>query len=426
MPDETTTIAPEAPVAPATPPAAPAAPDKSSTAPPAPKSGSTPVDKGPAAPPPKPGSAKERMFEELRKKYDTAATAEPVDKPEDKPGKPGEAGPEPGAAPEDKAGAKPEDKKKVSPWKLVDEYKARAATLETEIANLKKTIPDPKEKEQLTTKLTEAEKRLNELDEHMRFVDYSKSREYREKYQQPYEDQWKRAMADLSEITLIDADSGKERAMSPQDMLELVNMPLQSARARANEIYGDLADDVMAHRKELRRLFDEQSRALENARKNGKEREEQLARQRTEFQEQVTRHITEAWTKANDSFLNDEKRGQFFKPVEGDDEGNKRLTKGYEMADKAFTVNPLDPRLTPQQREEIVRLHAAVRNRSAAFGRLLYQHEQTIAELKTAKDELAKYKEAQPPAAQGSREPAAPVSGSARDQVMAGLRKYAH
>ena len=49
-----------------------------------------------------------------------------------------------------------------------------------------------------------------------------------------------------------------------------------------------------------------------------------------------------------------------------------------------------------------------------------------LADYKALQAELSKFKGAQPPAATGSREPSVPASGSAREQVMSGLRKYAH
>lgn len=424
MPDAPA-VAPEAPTA-----AAPAAP---AAAPPVPEIHVTPttvVDQGPAQPPPKPGSARDKMFGELRKKAaasETPPAAKPVDKSKDQPQRPGEAPAEPGTETAPKAGAAAEDKKKANPWKLVDQYKSRATQLETEIAQLRKSVPDPKSLESEKARIAAMEKRAQELEEEIRFTNYAKSQEYQEKYQKPYEEQWKRAMNDLSELTLRDADTGEERPITPKDLLDLVNKPLQEARARANELYGDFADDVMAHRKEIRRMFDEQNRALEEARKNAQSREEQIQRQFSEVREKMTQHITETWQKANDFFVKDEKRGHLFRPADGDEEGNQRLAKGYEMADKAFSVNPLDPRLTPEQRADIVKLHAAVRNRAAAFGRLLFQHEKLQADLKAAKDELDKYRGVQPPAASSGKPPeSAAGPGSAHDQIFGSLRKLAH
>ena len=410
------TAAPAAPASP--PPAAPnAAPAIHVTPPPA---GSDP---GPVAEA-KPGSAKDRLFGELRKKADSRQEAEAakpavakaetkVEEGDPEPAPDGEAAP---AAP-----AAGDKKTKVSPWKLVDEHKAARLKAETELAELRKTIVDPNKFKELETKAEAAERRAKELDEEIKFHDYRKSSEFAEKYQKPYEEAWKKHMADLGELTVTDPATGNDRPLAPQDLLELVNLPLKEAKAKAMETFGDFADEVMGARKEIRSLFEAQTKALEDARKTGGERQAQMKAQ----QQQLGNQIGEMWKQANDLVLKDEKVGKYFQPVEGDEEANTRLKKGYEIADQAFSKSPLDPSLTPEQRQEVVRLHSAVRNRAAAFGRLTYQNERLTTEITALRAELAKYKELQPGAGEGKG--AAPEGHtSAHDSVFAALRKYAH
>lgn len=320
----------------------------------------------------------------------------------------------------------PADKKKLSPWKLVDEHKAARLKAETELAELRKTMVDPVKVKETEERAAKIEARAKELEDHIRFVDYSKSQEYNDKYEKPYQDQWTKAMSELGELTIADPNTGQERAIAPTDILELVNMPLKDARARAVEQFGDFADDVMAQRKEIRNLFDAKSKALEEARKSGAER---MTKQQQEFQvrqEALGKEIKTTWAQANESAAKDEKFGKFFTQVEGDEEGNTRLKKGFEIADKAFSVSPLDPRLTPEQRAEVVRLHSAIRNRAAAFGRLSYQNEKLVGEVAALKAELDKFKGVQPGAGEGQRDRPEAATGSARDQVFGALQKLAH
>lgn len=386
------------------------------------------IDKGPAPAPVKKGSAMDEMRQSLRKKAGMEPEPKPAATAKESPPS-GESATPPAAETDTTPGEAPpapEKKGKVSPWKLVDEYKGRAAALEKELAEAKKAVVDPKEKEELTSKLTAAEKRRQELEEEIKYVNYSKSQEFKDKYQKPYEDAWSKAMADLGELTVAD-ETGTERPIAPQDMLALVNMTLKEAKAKAMEMFGDFADDVMAHRKEIRNLFDAQNKALEEARKSAGTRDEQRQRELAEFRQQTRKQIQEVWAEANKQALADEKYSQYFKPIEGDEEGNNRLKRGYELADKAFSAPNLeDPRLKPEQRAEIIKLHAAIRNRSAAFGRTLYQLEKSQAEIAALKAEIAKYKKAEPGQGEGSRETAPAHSASARDSIMAGLRKYAH
>ena len=396
----------------------------------------------------KPGSAKSKMFDDLRKKADPnykAPEAKPDDKIPDakKPDEKTNSAPAPdaeGEQGEDAAGddkAKPapaadgkDDKKpKVKPWDLLKAEKARAAELEGRLAETeKRAIPEAKWKER-EAEMETKQKRLDELEEEIRYVNYSKSKEFQEKYQQPYRAAWDRAMGELGELQIQETNAegdavGEARAVTPNDILELVNMPLGKAFEAARAKFGDLAPEVMAHRKEIRKLADEQGMALETARKSTGEREKEMTAKQQKEQSEITDHVKSTWSKTNEEVTADPKYGKFFTPVDGDQEGNQRLAKGYEMADRAFAENPFAPGLTGEQRAAIVKRHAAVRNRSAAFGRLVLENgkkEARIAELQKLVDE---YKGSEP-ARDGSKKPNQPVKRSAKDGLFDELRKLA-
>ena len=322
------------------------------------------------------------MFNDLRKKAGVEEDAPPAAAQRSEPKPEGDAPPDSGDAPVPQAadsGDKP--KGKVSPWKLVDEHKAARLKAETELSELRKTLPDPIKFKEVEERAKTLEKQYQEAQEQLRFDNYAKSDEFKEKYQKPYEESWKRWMGELGELTVQDDASGQERPLSPSDILDLVNMPLQKAREQAEATFGSFANDVMSARKEIRGLFESQNKALADAKASGAERETKMQQASRERQESLSKEITTTWAKANEMAVADEKFGKFFKPVEGDSEGNTRLTKGFEIADRAFSVNPLDPRLTPEQRAQVVQLHSAVRNRAAAFGRLSYQNEKLSNEL---------------------------------------------
>ena len=105
--------------------------------------------------------------------------------------------------------------------------------------------------------------------------------------------------------------------------------------------------------------------------------------------------------------------------------GNQRLAKGFELADRAFSENPLAPNLTAEQRRSIVERHAAVRNRAAAFGRLVYQNDQLTTERDALKKELAEFKSTVPGTAgsEGAPPSGTEVKGYAR--LRQGLEKIA-
>jgi hypothetical protein len=324
------------------------------------------------------------------------------------------------AAPDPKTG-KPA---KVNPWKLVDEYKAKNAKLEADLVESGKRGIPKDQWEQAQAKSAAIEKRNKELEDHIRYVDYTKSQEFKDKYQQPYEQSWSRAMKDLKEVTIEDGEGGG-RLMNSEDLLNLVNLPLQKARAEAERLYGPLANDIMNHRNEIRRLFDEQSEALEKAKTDGSVREKERSERMQKERGELTTGIRETWSKTNDAITKDEKYGKFFVPVEGDEQGNQRLAKGFGLADRAFSENPLTPGLTPEQRRGIVERHAAVRNRAAAFGRLVYQNEQQAAELKSLKKELEEFKGTVPGTSGSSSAAASATEAKGFSRIRASLQKIA-
>jgi len=387
----------------------------------------------PAAPvePPttaKPGTAKESVFKSIRAKAEAAENTPP---PTTKPATPSAEPPKPAAAAP--ATAKPADapkddeppkdlppEKKASPWKLVKEKEARIKELEAKAAELDKLKITPERQKQIDA----LEAKAKALEEEIRFADYTKSDDYKENYLKPYEQSWHRALTDLNELTVTGPD-GQERPIGEQDILELVNMPLQQARAAAEEKFGVFANDVMQHRKEIRQLAEKHNAAIEEARTKGAERDKLRQQEFEQRNATMNTEIMDNWTKANEKVLSHEKYGTYFKPVEGDQEGNQRLAKGFELADRAFSENPRNPNLTPEQRAAIIDRHAAVRNRCAAFGRLVYQNTQAQARIKELETQLGTYKQAEPAAAGSGAPPPNNEPPKGMKGIGARLQKYA-
>lgn len=287
------------------------------------------------------------------------------------------------------------EKKKANPWELLKAEKKARADAEARIAETeKRAIPQEKWKE-TEKKIADLEKYKSELEEEIRYKNYEKHPEFKEKFDKPYVDSWQRAMGELGDLTVQDTN-GQTRPINTSDMLELVNLPLQRAHEMAVEKFGELAPEVMAHRKEIKKLADERNNALERERKNGATREKEMTdKQQREFGA-LRDEVVGTWSKANEEALNDPKYGIYFKPRDGDEQGNQRLAKGYEMADRAFNEDPRTPGLTSEQRQGIVKRHAAVRNRSAAFGRLVHENGLKDAKISELNKTLAEYKGSEP------------------------------
>lgn len=412
---------------------------------------------------PKPGSAKDRMFAALRAKGSsgslgapaqvatapvapavppnpppTAAPAEPVEEAEpvpeaeaadlgddtSEPSATAAPTPKPTSATPSEPSATPADgKPKVSPWKLVDEYKDRVRKSEQEVLELKKLVPNEAARKQELAELENIRKRNEELEKAIARVDFTKSKEFQEKVEKPYTEAWQQAAQEIAEITVVD-DMGNERAATTDDLMRLCNLPLGQARAEAKEKFGEFADDVMAHRKAITDLYQARQRAIKEqsalTAEQQKEHEAKVMKLRTE----ITNEVTTSWQHYNDLIAKDKNHGKYFAPDPADQVGSEKLTKGYALVDKAFAMNPLDPRLTPDQRKEAVRLQAAVRNRAAAYGRLTHLVSAKDARIAALEAKLKQYESSEPEVA-GSTAPPTPAGTSARSSVISALHKLA-
>jgi hypothetical protein len=402
--------------------------------------------------PAKPGSAKSRLFGDLQKFADTksgtpstppASTppATPPAKPNETPPgetkppgtetKPGEDGTKPPGTetpPAEKPGEKPAEGKKgekVSPWKLVDEHKAARLAAETELAKLRALVPDPAKVEAETNRLKAAETKAADLEKVLAFLDYERSEEYKTKHVVPYEAQWKKIIAELPQIQVKVPGSDQVREATPNDILELMNLPVGEAQSLADAAFGNLSDRVMAWRDKLRDMFDAQQDALKVAKDNAATWKKEQAGKIKEATDAVTKFVSETWTASNEAIKKDPKHSQWLNPVEGDEEINSRLTKGFAMADEAFTADPNAPGLKPEERARAVRLHSALRNRAAAYGRLVLEVTRLTKKLEEVTKERDGYKTSQPPRTPTPPGQAAPGELKGLARVQADLQKIA-
>ena len=409
--------------------------------PPAPTSEIRVSQMQPAAPKPEgPKSetpARDRMMKGLREKAGIKEEERPGAQPEVKPetisppqtdgqSQPAE-GEQPGATSTPTApGSTPKaPKEKANPWKLVDDYKKRAATLEQELLEAKKSILPEQDRKTYEERAQKIEARNKELEDEIRYVNYAKSQDFQEKYQAPYEAAFKRAIADISEIAVTDPNTQQSRPATIEDFMLVLNQPLGPARQMAQAIFGDFANDVMTHRKEVKGLWDAQQAALKEAKENGSKRDAERQQKMSAQQQALATEIKQAWDKENQTLLEHPEYGKYFKPREGNEEFNKRLSEGYRLVDQAFSENPNNPALTPEQRSAIIKRHTAVRNRAAAWGVANWEKEQAIQRVAELEKELKAYKETTP--ATAGTEPGTQIPGAstAREQMFQKLRQLA-
>lgn len=315
-------------------------------------------------------------------------------------------------------------KEKVNPWKLIDEHKGRAAKLEQELAEARKLVPNAEQRKAEMAEVENLKKRNQELEEHIKFVDYQASDEFKNNHQKPYEDQWRASMRDLKGI-LVSTDEG-DRAIAPADLIDLVNMTAVEADVAAEERFGRFAPHVMRERDKIREKWDAQQAALAEAKKNGVSKFDQQNKANQETFQKITSEVRDIYTKAIDSSKSNPAVAEFINERDGDAKHNELLTKGHAFVDEAFRQNPMDPSLSPEQRQQIVKKHVALRQRAVIATVLRYHLNNERAAHAETKKRLAAFEGTVPN--RGESTPAAaaaPVGGSAMDRMKARLRARA-
>jgi hypothetical protein len=446
-------------------PAAPTAPPPPTTAPaaqparPAAPAAAAPAGPATPAPPATPGKVSnpfDDSFADMERfaDEDSPASKPPgAPKPPAKPGKPAaKAAPEPPAAdeeaepaaeegaedPEAEPPAKPAEEEaklgpdgkplpadgkpgKTSPWKLVESYKKTNTTLQKEIADLRAAAAKPGElPKEAAEKFAAIEARNKELEDEIRYVNYSKSKEFVDTYQAPYEEAWANALGELRELTITNED-GTSRTATAQDLLALSNMPLGQARATAKAWFGDSADDIMAHRRTIRELSDKQTKALDAAKKNGSQRDEQRTAEMSAKAKARTEEHGRAWQTIN---AQAQAKYEYLRPAEGQEERNQKLEKAVKFVDETLGLN-VNSAKTQEERDQILSRHAAIRNRAIGFSVLKHENSALRAELETLKKELEQFQGSEPTGG----EPRGRQNGEAQpdtlDGAVAGMARYA-
>lgn len=261
------------------------------------------------------------------------------------------------------------------------DLEAKLTEAQGRIKQLETSNPD--EVKALTEKLSKSEARRNELESEMRFVDYRKSAEFRDKYEKPIHEAWQRAIMDLDE-TVVTLEDGSSRKANVDDLVRLSNLPLQQASAAAREMFGDAAQDILAHRRTIRELTMQQSKAIEGALK---EAEERLKTREVEGRANAEKYQG-IWRQENETLAT--KFPKWVKPVDGDEEGNKLLNAGYETVDRFFNDSSLKP-------EERLKAHASIRMKAANHDRMALRLRRMAENLNSLKKKLAEYESSAPP-----------------------------
>jgi hypothetical protein len=236
--------------------------------------------------------------------------------------------------------------------KTLEEAKADGTRKEVEAATaaLKKEMEDIR-------------KRNEELDTEVRFLDYTKSQEYKAKFEEPLRDAWKSALDDIDGVTITN-DDGTTRPASHHDISALLGMKTAQAAVKAQELFGAAAPEIMVHRRRLIELKNGRETAIKDWREKGVARQSE----RETEQQNNMRHIHGAFDEEFKSAETD--HPALFGRDADDSEANGLLDDGDKLVRIATKGEGLDASMSPLERAEtMARAQAHMAVRARAFGR---------------------------------------------------------
>lgn len=382
---------------------------------------------GSDVPPPAPDAPPAKLVEPPVATKPPESPAPPVNEPEkvdledDLPrAKKKEAAPAPVADPKKVE----DDDEKRSPKELRAIYrttKAERDTLKGEIEKLRaeqtKLREDNKKAAaaEVQQEIEELRKQVADYDVKVRYLRYSESGEFKEKYQEPLKKAWQAAANDINGFRYTDAN-GVEQEASVNDIAELMKMNATSAAVAAKRAFGDAATEVLAHRRKLIELTEASENALQDYRKKGSERAAEESRNSQNAQKQA-REFYE-----NHLGLLRKERAEFFGFDPADEDGNNFIRSGEKLVNRALLGEGIPEGLTPQEKAEMrIKAQAEVAARASAFGRERHRVLKLQEENESLKKKIAAFEKSEPDAGEPKSKATAPKKDAweaANDSLM--------
>jgi hypothetical protein len=282
--------------------------------------------------------------------------------------------------------------------------KAALAKAEARLKELESTAAKPKDDAAVKdwqAKHDAATKRVSELENEIKFVNYEKHPEFQEKYVKPMHSFYADGIEEAKGFRVTDENG--ERHGTEKDFDALMAIPDQEkAWQFAEERFGTKASIMWQHRKNFIKAVHSKNQALEDFRKQGAEREKMTMEQRASEE----RQNSETWSNLVKEGV--QKYPDHFGRVEGDAEGNQLLDSGMAMASLAFGV--LAPenidKLPASVRAKLVdgklpkgeqlKLHSAIHNMAGGFIRSNHLLSKERAKNKELQEKISAYEASDP------------------------------
>ena len=277
--------------------------------------------------------------------------------------------------------------------------------LATELQQVKSRKPNESNEDRkvIDARLETLEKRNRELEEEISYRDYTKSTEFQEKFRKPFETKLARVYRQVADFSVRTEDGG-ERPATREDFDRVLEAGQSDARRIAKEIFGEEDfREVLQFRRELNELQQNADDEAKSWREKSKEREQSQISEQRKIRDQAE----VAFKKSIDTYV--EKYPELFGQVEGDEELNNALTKGFTEADKSQ-----DRRLPLDQRVDLL---AAGRLKQAVFGRNMIQIKRLKSRVAELEEALKAYEKSEPGEGQGQRGSTVAANGKSEDDL---------
>lgn len=291
--------------------------------------------------------------------------------------------------------------------KLKVEYETtqkRALELETRLKN-----GDVEQVRTLSTELENLRKANTDYETRVKALDFTQSQEFHERFKQPVAKALTSAYEDLKEMTVTDERTGEVRAATEADFKALLAVPLGEATTKAKALFGDLAGEVLGHRRGIVQLKRAEREALDNA---GKLAEEHIQRSSAEGAQRQQK-LQQVYQQRRAQI--EQKLPEFFKAADGDTEAAKVLTAGRQLAELLE-----DPAMSEENR---VAVGTDIRMRAEAFGYLKLKLDRAMKREAELTEKLKSYEASAPREGNDpAKGPSAP-STDPWDKALKGLDK---
>lgn len=243
-------------------------------------------------------------------------------------------------------------------------------------------------------------KKYEEAETKTRYLDYTRSDEYAEKFEQPIQSAWQSAMRDIKGVN-VQNDDGTERPATAQDIAALATMDPGPAWKKAKEMFDDFAPEIMGHRKEILRLNDAKQSAIEEWKNKGSEMQDRERRAMDELQSNLVRSFESRQEELRKS------APELFEIPSEDSESKQYAETAEKLNALAFKGIGLKDGISNEERRSIIaRTQADIAARNRTWPYHVLRANRAEAELEKLKAELNKVKGTEPSPGGGNVKPA--------------------